>query len=292
MDEIAHPAVREVLRHLEIDRGLEIHHDGDLPARSGMGSSSSFTVGLLHALHALKGYMPSKRQLALEGIDIEQEKIKETVGSQDQVLAAYGGFNHVVFAQSGEITVRPVTLSTDRLQELNAHLMLFYTGIERTASNIAETYVADVETKKSQLRIIKHLVEEGLAILNNGNDIAAFGSLLHEGWQVKRGLSVNVSNSHVDELYEHALANGALGGKLLGAGGGGFMLLFVPPGKQSRVREALKKFICVPFHFEFAGSQVIFFEPERDYSVEDKARSLQEFNFIGEIEEQELSQAL
>jgi len=292
VDEIAHPAVREVLRHLEIDRGLEIHHDGDLPARSGMGSSSSFTVGLLHALHALKGYMPSKRQLALEGIEIEQEKIKETVGSQDQVLASYGGFNHIVFAQSGEIAVRPVTLSAERVQELSAHLMLFYTGIERTASNIADTYVANVETKKSQLRIMKHLVEEGLAILNNGNDIAAFGSLLHEAWQVKRGLSGTVSNSHVDELYEHALANGALGGKLLGAGGGGFMLLFVAPGKQSRVREALKKFICVPFHFEFAGSQVIFFEPERDYSVEDKARSLQEFNFIGEIEEQELIQAL
>jgi D-glycero-alpha-D-manno-heptose-7-phosphate kinase len=292
VDEIAHPAVREVLRYLDINRGLEIHHDGDLPARSGMGSSSSFTVGLLHALHALKGYMPSKRQLALEGIEIEQEKIKETVGSQDQVLAAHGGFNHVVFNQNGEIAVRPVTLSAERLHELNAHLMLFYTGIERTASNIAETFVADVETKKSQLRIMKHLVEESLAILNNGKDITDFGTLLHEGWQVKRSLSGKVSNSHVDELYDHALANGALGGKLLGAGGGGFMLLFAPPDKQSRVREALNKFICVPFHFEFSGSQVIFFEPERDYSVEDQARVLREFNFIGEIEEHELLQAL
>ena len=292
VDEIAHPAVREVLRYLGIERGLEIHHDGDLPARSGMGSSSSFTVGLLHALHALKGYMPSKRQLALEGIEIEQEKIKETVGSQDQVLAAHGGLNHVVFYPNGEITVRPVTLSSERLQELNAHLMLFYTGIERTASNIAETYVADGETKKSQLRIMKHLVEECLAILNNGADIAAFGKLLHEAWQVKRGLSSKVSNSHVDELYELALVNGALGGKLLGAGGGGFMLLFVPPSKQNRVREALQKFICVPFHFESSGSRVIFFEPERDYSAEDKARALREFHFIGEIEEQEFVKEL
>jgi D-glycero-alpha-D-manno-heptose-7-phosphate kinase len=290
--DIAHPSVREVLRHLSIDRGMEIHHDGDLPARSGMGSSSSFTVGLLHALYALKGFMPSKRQLAAEAIEIEQEKIKETVGSQDQVLAAHGGINHVVFEQNGEITVRPVTLSAERLQELNANLMLFYTGIERTASNIAETFVADLNAKKSQLRIMKHLVEESLTILNNGRDLAAFGRLLHEGWQVKRELSGKVSNSHVDELYALALTNGALGGKLLGAGGGGFMLLFVPPGKQNRVREALKKYICVPFHFEFSGSQVIFFEPERDYAVEDNARALQDFNFVGEIEEPECIEAL
>lgn len=292
VDEVAHPAVREVLRHLGIDRGLEIHHDGDLPARSGMGSSSSFTVGLLHALHALKGYMPSKRQLALEGIEIEQERIKEIVGSQDQVLAAYGGFNHVIFAQNGEISVRPVTIPAERLKELNDHLMLFYTGIERTASNIAETFIADVDAKKSQLRIMKHLVEESLSILNNGNDIDAFGFLLHEGWQAKRSLSAKVSNSHVDELYEHALSNGALGGKLLGAGGGGFMLLFVPPSEQNRVRDALKQFICVPFHFEFSGSQVIFFDPETDYSVEDNVRALQEFKFLGELEEPEVGQEL
>jgi D-glycero-alpha-D-manno-heptose-7-phosphate kinase len=285
VDEIVHPAVREVLRHVGLDRGLEIHHDGDLPARSGMGSSSSFTVGLLHALYALKGHIPSKHQLATEGIEIEQNKIKEVVGSQDQVLAAHGGLNHVLFAQNGEITVRPVTVSAERLHELNNHLMLFYTGIERTASNIAETYVTDVESKKSQLRIMKHLVEEGIAILNKGNNINDFGALLHEGWQVKRDLSAKVSNSHVDELYAHALASGALGGKLLGAGGGGFLLLYVPPSSQERVREALKKFIHVPFHFEFAGSQIIFFEPERDYSAEDKIRGLQEFNFLGEIED-------
>jgi len=287
VDDIKHPAVREVLRHLGIDRGLEIHHDGDLPARSGMGSSSSFTVGLLHALHALKGFMPSKRQLAHEAIEIEQQKIKETVGSQDQVLAAYGGLNHIVFGENGEISVHPVTVSTERMHELNSHLMLFYTGIERTASNIAESYVTDVDGKKSQLRIMKHLVEEAIAILNKGNNINDFGSLLHEGWQVKRGLSAKVSNSHVDELYDHALANGALGGKLLGAGGGGFILLYVPPPSQNRVREALKKFIHVPFRFEYSGSQIIFFEPERDYLVEDQLRASQEFSFLGEIEDLE-----
>ena len=282
VDEIAHPAVREVLRYLGIDRGVEIHHDGDLPARSGMGSSSSFTVGLLHAVHALNGYMPSKRQLAMEGIRIEQEMLKETVGSQDQVLAAFGGFNHIIFSQSGEISVMPVTLSADRLQELSSHLMLFYTGIERTASEIAASYVNTEKSKPSQLRIMKDLVEEGISILNSGRNINAFGALLHEAWEAKRSLSPEVSNSYVDELYRHALENGALGGKLLGAGGGGFMLLFVPPSEQERVRAGLKNLIHVPFRFEFSGSQIIFFEPERDYSAEEKLRAAQQFNFFGE----------
>lgn len=283
VDEIAHPAVREVLRYLKIDRGVEIHHDGDLPARSGMGSSSAFTVGLLHALYALKGQMPTKRQLAAESIQIEQEMIKETVGSQDQVLAAFGGFNHVVFSQDGEITVKPITLSGDRLRELSSHLMLFYTGIERTASDVAGSYVADVDGKRSQLRIMKGLVEESLAVLNNGRDITAFGTLLDEGWQAKRSLSTRVSNSYVDELYAHAIANGALGGKLLGAGGGGFMLLFVPPGKQNQVKEALKKLITVPFHFDFSGSQIIFYDHEKDYSAEEKIRDSREYDFVGEL---------
>src|SRR5918995_1636580 len=283
VDEIAHPAVREVLRYLQIDRGVEIHHDGDLPARSGMGSSSAFTVGLLHALYALKGQMPTKRQLAAESIQIEQEMIKETVGSQDQVLAAFGGFNHVIFSQDGEITVKPITLSGDRLRELSSHLMLFYTGIERTASDVADSYVADVDGKRSQLRIMKGLVEESLAILNNGRDITAFGTLLDEGWKAKRSLSARVSNSYVDELYAHAISNGALGGKLLGAGGGGFMLLFVPPTKQNQVKEALKKLIYVPFHFDFSGSQIIFFDQEKDYSAEEKVRDSREYDFVGEL---------
>ena len=282
VDEIAHPAVREVLRYLGMDRGVEIHHDGDLPARSGMGSSSSFTVGLLHALHALNGYMPSKRQLAMEGIRIEQDVLKETVGSQDQVLAAFGGFNHIVFSRSGEISVTPVTLSPERLQELSSHLMLFYTGIERTASEIAASYVTTVEGKLSQLQVMKDLVDEGISILNSGRGIDAFGALLDEAWEAKRSLSPEVSNSYVDELYRYALENGALGGKLLGAGGGGFMLLFVPPSEQERVRAALKNLIHVPFRFEFSGSQIIFFEPERDYSAEEKLRATQEFNFLGE----------
>ena len=154
-DEIAHPSVREVLRHLGITRGIEIHHDGDLPARSGMGSSSAFTVGLLHAAYALQGQMPSKRQLAAEAIYVEQEVLKETVGSQDQVMAAFGGLRHVQFFRGSEFSVRPITLSAPRLAELNDHLMLFYTGIVRTASDLAKSYVDDIQSKRRQLRIMK-----------------------------------------------------------------------------------------------------------------------------------------
>ena len=229
IDEIAHPAVREVLRYLGFERGIEIHHDGDLPARSGMGSSSSFIVGLLNALYALKGQMPTKHQLALESIHIEQERLKETVGSQDQVLAAYGGFNHVSFLPHGDISVRPITIPIERLRELNAHLMLFYTGIKRTASNVAATYVSDIDNKRRQLRLMKDLLEESISILTSGENISMFGELLHEGWQTKRSLSPQVSNSSVDEIYNQALSAGAIGGKLTGAGGGGFLLLFAPP---------------------------------------------------------------
>lgn len=275
VDEIAHPAVREVLRYLNIDRGVEVHHDGDLPARSGMGSSSAFTVGLLHALHALKGHMPSKQQLAKESIYIEQECLRETVGSQDQVSAAYGGLNHITFLLNGEISIRPITISPERLKELNSHLMLFYTGIKRVASNIAESYVNDIEGRKRQLRIMKDLVEESISILNSSQDIISFGELLHEAWQAKRSLSSRVSNTHVDEIYDQAISAGAIGGKLTGAGGGGFMLVFAPPSKQPQIKEKLNKLIYVPFKFEFSGSQIIFFDPEADYSAEEKARANQ-----------------
>jgi D-glycero-alpha-D-manno-heptose-7-phosphate kinase len=265
-EEIAHPSVRECLRFLDIRRGLEIHHDGDLPARSGMGSSSAFTVGFLHALYALVGKMPSKQQLALESIHIEQNCIQETVGSQDQVSAAYGGLNHITFNPNGNIEVRPLTISSERIDELNAHLMLFYTGIKRTASNVAQSYVDDLECKKRQLRIMKDLVDEGISVLSNGSDITAFGELLHEAWEAKRSLSCAVSNPEVDELYAQARAAGAVGGKLTGAGGGGFFLAFVPPERQLDVQQALSGLIHVPFRLEFSGSQVIFVDRQEDFA--------------------------
>lgn len=273
LDEITHPVVRETLRYLKIDRGVEIHHDGDLPARSGMGSSSAFTVGLLNALYALKGNISSKQQLAKESIYVEQEILKETVGSQDQVLAAYGGLNHVTFLPNGEISVRPITISQNRFEEFNSHLMLFYSGIKRTASDVANSYVNGIDSRKRQLRILKDLVEEGLKILNSGQDLTGFGEVLHEAWQVKRSLSDKVSNSHIDELYERARAAGAIGGKLTGAGGGGFLLLFVPPDKKQEVRTQFSQLIHVPFKFEFSGSQIIFFDHEVDYSAEEMTRT-------------------
>ena len=285
VDEISHPSVREVLRYLNIDRGVEIHHDGDLPARSGMGSSSSFTVGLLHALYALKGQMPSKHQLAQESIYIEQEILKETVGSQDQVSAAHGGFNIIEFSTGGEISIRPMTLTQERIEELNSYLMLFYTGIIRTASNIAESYVNNIENGKRQLRIMNDLLEESIAVLNKGKDIKGFGELLHEAWQAKRSLSKKVSNSNVDEIYNKATSAGAIGGKLTGAGGGGFMLLFVPPEKQMKVREKLSNLIYVPFKFEFAGSQIVFFSQQKDYSILEKARGKQPIRSFVELED-------
>ena len=283
LDEIAHPSVREVLRYLKIDRGVEIHHDGDLPARSGMGTSSSFTVGLLHALYALKGFMPSKHQLAEESIHIEQEVLKETVGSQDQVSAAYGGFNHISFLPNGTFSVRPITLTQERLKELNSHLMLFYTGIKRTSADVAESYVNDMEARRRQLRIMKDLIEESISILNNGDDLCGFGELLHEAWQAKRSLSPAVSNSFVDEIYASAISAGAVGGKLTGAGGGGFMLLFAPPSRQKEIREKLNTLIHVPFKIEFSGSQIIFFDSEEDYSREEKERASRSIESFREL---------
>jgi D-glycero-alpha-D-manno-heptose-7-phosphate kinase len=267
VDEIAHPAVREILRYMRIERGLEIHHDGDLPARSGMGSSSAFTVGLLNALHALEGRMPSKQQLTAESITVEQERLKEAVGSQDQALAAHGGFNHILFSPTGDIVVRPITLPRERIEELNGHLMLFFTGISRTASEIAESYVNDLHDHTRALRITRDLVDESVAVLSGGDDIRRFGELLRESWQAKRSLSPMVSNARTDEIYQAAISAGAVGGKLTGAGGGGFMLLFVPPPLQARVRERLNGLIYIPFKFEFSGSQIIFFDRETDYSV-------------------------
>jgi len=272
VDEVTHPAVRETLKYLRVTRGVEIHHDGDLPARSGMGSSSAFTVGLVHALHALDGRMVTKQQLAAESIHIEQELLKETVGSQDQVMAAHGGLNHVRFLPSGEITVRPMIMPADRLAELNASLMLFYTGIKRTASGVASTYVDDIELRRRQMRIMHDLVEEGLAVLAADKDLRLFGELLHEAWHVKRSFSDKVANERVDAIYQDATSAGAVGGKLLGAGGGGFMLLFVPPDRQDAVKQKLSRLIHVPFKFEFSGSQIVLFDRETDYSQEERAR--------------------
>lgn len=274
LQEIQHPAVRETLRFLEITRGVEIHHDGDLPARSGIGSSSSFTVGLLNALSALKGNPYTKHQLALDSIFLEQEVLKETVGSQDQVLAAYGGFNRIKFSPGGAIEVSPVIVPDERLRELNHSCMLFYTGMTRTASDIADTYIETLNNRESDLKALQALVPEALSLLTGRESLARFGELMEESWRIKASLSPQVSNSNVREIYEAAIAAGAIGGKLTGAGGGGFLLLIVPPGFKKQIREKLHKFIYVPFKFEFSGSQLIFDDREAEYNEETELNPL------------------
>ncbi len=273
-EEISHPSVRETFRFLGIKTGLEIHHDGDLPARSGLGSSSAFTVGLLNALYVLRGHTPFKKQLAEESIYIEQELIKETVGSQDQIAAAYGGLNHICFNRNNEFHVNPLTIKDERKKELTSHLMLFYTGVKRTASDVAKSYTSDTGARRDQLMQIGELVNESIDILKSEQDIPCFGDLLHQAWLLKRSLSEKVSNGFVDKIYEIARNNGAIGGKILGAGGGGFLLLFVPPHLQKRVRFALNDLIHVPFDIDNSGSQVIFSEPQtEDYSLSEKDRA-------------------
>lgn len=265
LDEIQHPAVREALRFLGIERGIEIHHDGDLPARTGLGSSSTFTVGLLHALHALQGRMPSKMDLALGAIHIEQEMIKETVGAQDQVIAAFGGFNRIDFLPDRPIQVSPITIRPIRFRELEERLMLFFTGFTRTASEIAAEQVARIPERRSELRAMYQMVDEAIRILQDGKGIDDIGRLLHEAWRVKRGLSQRVSTARIDEIYETARRAGAIGGKILGAGGGGFMLIFASPEAQPRVREALRDLLLIPFKFEHTGSHIIFFDRDTEH---------------------------
>ena len=248
-----------------------------------MGSSSAFTVGLLNAIHALEGRMSSKQQLLNESLHIEQEVLQETVGSQDQAMAAFGGFSLIHFRPSGEIVVNPVTLPPERIRELNSHLMLFFSGIKRTACEVANTFVNNLENRRRQLRLMADLVHEGLAVLSSRQDISVFGELLHEAWVAKRKLSDSVTNGDVDAIYDAALAAGASGGKLLGAGGGGFILFCVPPDRQARVREALSHLVHVPFKFESSGSQIIYFDRDCDYADEENARNNGHFAAFREL---------
>lgn len=262
IDEIRHPAVREVFRFMNVVDGIEMHHDSDLPARSGMGSSSSFVVGLIHALHALRGEMIDKETMAREAIHVEQNLINENVGCQDQIMASYGGFNLVNFNTDGSFTVQPVTLRKERLNDLRSHMMLFYTGMRRVASEVAAEQIRNTPNRRSELTTMQEMVAEGMKILSSGRSITDFGKLLHESWQLKRKISAKISNTSIDDIYEAGLSAGAVGGKLLGAGGGGFILLLAPPERQPEVLAKLNKLIHVKFSFESLGSNIIFFREQ------------------------------
>jgi D-glycero-alpha-D-manno-heptose-7-phosphate kinase len=260
--DIEHPAVRAVLEFMDIKEGLEIHHDGDLPARTGLGSSSSFTVGMLHSLYALKGVMPNKIRLANEAIHVERDILKENVGSQDQILASVGGFNKIEFLNDTEFRVTPVTVSKKRVEDLKDHLMLFYTGVSRFATEIAKKQIENMPNKKRELNRMQEMVDQGLSILSSSEPISCFGDLLHESWMLKKSLASDISSGHINDIYEVARNAGAIGGKLLGAGGGGFMLVFAKPEVQPTIKEKLKNLFCIPFEFENQGSQIIVFQPD------------------------------
>ena len=261
--QIAHPAVRAVLQRLEVDKGLEIHHDGDLPARSGLGSSSAFTVGLLRAIHALRGRHTSKEALASEAIHVEHCMLREPVGLQDQISAAFGGFNHILFRPNGAYEVEPMIMPRDRQAALQDHLMLVFTGISRLAPVVAQTVIDNLKQRTAELKAIQEMVGQAIELLASPTaDILEFGRLLNESWMLKRRLSDRVSNSEVDALYETATRAGAVGGKLLGAGGGGFVLLFVRPEDRARVAKALHKLITVPFKFDMSGCRIALYQPD------------------------------
>jgi D-glycero-alpha-D-manno-heptose-7-phosphate kinase len=261
-DEIQHPSVRECLRFLDLHGPLEIHYIGDLPARTGLGSSSSFTIGLLNALHALKGETASQQQLAEEAVHVEREMIHENVGVQDQYTCALGGLRHLSFETSGLISGTNVDLGPVRMNELQSHLMLFHTGLVRHAHEVLVEQMENTRQGKVavDLDVLSRLVDEGLDLLRSGRPIAQFGELLDAAWQAKQRLSSRVSNDGINELYRRARAAGAIGGKLLGAGGGGFFLLFVAPESRAAVLGSIGARGHIPISTETSGARLVYQE--------------------------------
>jgi len=270
---IEHPSVRGCLEYLGIEEGVEIHHVADLPARTGLGTSSAFTVGFLLGLYALREQMRNKHALALDAIHVEQDILKEAVGSQDQISAAYGGFNRINFHTNGSFDVKQVIAPAARLAELQQHSVLFFTGFSRIASEVAKEQIRVTSQRQRELETMRQMVDEAEDIVSNPNrSIAEFGKLLNEAWQIKRTLTGNITNGTLDDIYEAGRSAGALGGKLLGAGGGGFMLFLVPPERRRELRQRLKNLLCVPFSFSNRGSHVVVYEPEQTY---DKALTVE-----------------
>lgn len=270
VDEIEHPLVRNAMKCLDM-HDLHISYDADLPARSGLGSSSSFAVGLLNAFHALKGQYAGDQQLAQEAIHVERVLCGESGGWQDQIATAYGGLNRIDF-RGNEFKVKPIIISKERKHQLEENLMLFFTGFSRFSSDIASAQIKATKDKQAELLEILKLVDVGERILEDRHgDIDEFGRLLHQTWQLKRGITNKISSDTLDEIYATAMKNGALGGKLLGAGGGGFFAFYVPKEQQIRVRQALSKLLYIPFAFENNGTEVMYYQPE-EYEVDENRK--------------------
>ena len=261
LNDIVHPMVRNAMKMMDMHE-LYISYDADLPGRTGLGTSSTFAVGLLNAFYCLKGQFASKEKLANEAIKLERELCNETGGWQDQIAASFGGLNRIDFDRTG-YKVKPIIISPERKQALENNLLLFFTGFTRFSADIQKSTKSSIQEKKKQLLQMLELVDEAEEILTNKNrDLDDFGKLLHVTWQLKKQTGREISKDSIDELYRKGISAGALGGKLLGAGGGGFLLFYVRPEKQESVREALKELMEVPFSFENSGTQVIYYSPE------------------------------
>jgi D-glycero-alpha-D-manno-heptose-7-phosphate kinase len=262
VEEIQHPSVRECARFLDLNEGFEIAHNSDLPAGSGLGSSSTFTVGMLHAIHALQNYMPTKRELALNAIHVEQQLIGEAVGSQDQVAAAWGGFNKISFSSENTFELDPIIMEKDRLVELQSKLLLCFTGFARSAPEIALHQIKETSSRHKELSEMQSLTKEAFSILRSKAPIDDFGGLLDTQWKIKKSLTNKISSPLIDEIYSAGINAGASGGKLLGAGGGGFMLFYAHPSKHQSIKASLKEKLFVPFRFENTGSKIVYFSHE------------------------------
>ena len=262
VSEIVHPAVNGVLQELAGKAGLEIHHDGDSPARSGLGSSSSFSVGLINAMAAYHGRMIGRSELMREAIRIEQDVIKEDVGSQDQAWAAFGGTNMIHFETDGRINVKPIIMSDERRQALSSQMMLFFTGISRIASEQAAQTIDNLSSKQANLHEMRSLVDIALKLITDeSKSFTELGKLLHEYWKIKKDLTPNVTNPHIDAIYDTALGAGANGGKLLGAGAGGLLLIMAASDKQFEIRNSLSGLTELTFNIDAPGSRIIVYQP-------------------------------
>lgn len=262
VEEIVHPLVRNALEFKNI-HDVRLSYESDLPARSGLGTSSSFAVGILNAVYRLKGKSPDKEKLAREAIHIERDLCAEAGGWQDQIAAAYGGFNRIDF-KDNDFTVKPIDIAPDRKEYLNGRLKLFFTGFTRLSSDVQKS-AKPLSEKEKELTQMLALVDDAESILTGNADLNEFGKLLDHTWRLKRQTGNNITTNSIDAYYEAAIRAGATGGKLLGAGGGGFLLFYVPEGTEEKVHEALKDLLYIPFEFENEGTQIIY-ESKETYS--------------------------
>ena len=267
INKIKHPSIRETIKHLNVKKSLEISHSADLPAQSGLGASSSFTVGLLNAFSAFNNEILTKKEIALKAIDIEQNKIKEFVGSQDQMAAAFGGFNIVNYSRE-KIEVKPVTAIDKNIKKLEDSLFLFFSGYPRKASSIEKNKIRSIKLNENFYNEINNIsFDAEKKIYSSKNIVSDFAELMQKYWYLKKNLSDKVSNPNIDKLFDVGMKNGAYAGKLVGAGGGGFILFLIDPKKREQLKKVFKDYTIVPFKFENSGSQIIYYKKDSPYEA-------------------------